>query len=175
MIIIIVNRLKSFRGKKFMEMKQVIAEIRKQHGLSQEEMAEKLFVTRQAVSRWENGETTPNIETLKAISKLFNVPANVLLGLPQEPICQSCGMDLKDIEDFGTTQDDHVHTDYCKFCYQKGSFTHNRTLDEMVEFNLKFLDEYNKEKGLSYTPEQARIELKKHLSTLKRWKEKQII
>jgi len=153
-----------------METKQVITEIRKKHGLSQDEMAQKLFVTRQAVSRWENGETMPNIESLKVISKTFAVSANVLLGLANEPVCQSCGMDLKNIEDFGTTQDDKVHTDYCKYCFQKGSFTHERTIDEMVETNLRFLDEYNKEKGLSFTPEQARVELKQHLATLKRWK-----
>lgn len=153
-----------------METKNVIIDIRKKHGFSQEELAEKLFVTRQAVSRWENGETTPNIETLKTISKIFDISANVLLGLPHEPICQSCGMDLTLVEDFGTNIDDTVHTDFCKYCFQKGAFSNERTLDEMVESNLRFLDEYNTKKGLSFTPEQARIELTKHLSTLKRWK-----
>ena len=47
-------------------------------GLSQDELAEKVFVTRQAVSRWENGETTPNTETLKLLSKLFDVSINTL-------------------------------------------------------------------------------------------------
>lgn len=153
-----------------MEIKNIITEIRKNNCLSQDKMAEMLFVTRQAVSRWENGETTPNIDTLKLISKKFNISANILLGLPEEPVCQSCGMDLRQIEDFGTNSNEGVHTDYCKFCFKKGSFTHQRTLDEMVESNLKFLDEYNKEKGLSFTPEQARKELKAHLSTLKRWR-----
>ena len=153
-----------------METKNVIAEIRKKQGLSQDEMAEKLFVTRQAVSRWENGDTTPNIETLKQISKTFHVSANILLDLPDEVICQSCGMDLKDFEDFGTNGDDSVHKEYCRYCYQKGSFSHDRTVDEMVESNLRFLDEYNHEKGLTFTPEQARTELKQHLLTLKRWK-----
>ena len=48
--------------------------------MSQEELAEKVFVTRQAVSRWETGETVPNIETLKLLSKLFDVSINTLLG-----------------------------------------------------------------------------------------------
>ena len=48
-----------------METKEVIRSLRAKAGLSQEELAEKLFVTRQAVSRWETGETTPNTETLK--------------------------------------------------------------------------------------------------------------
>ena len=46
-----------------METKDIILELRTKKGLSQEELAEKIFVTRQAVSRWENGETIPNTET----------------------------------------------------------------------------------------------------------------
>ena len=48
-----------------METKEILHHLREERGLSQDELAEKLFVTRQAVSRWENGETTPNPETLK--------------------------------------------------------------------------------------------------------------
>ena len=48
---------------KRMETKNVILELRTKSGLSQEELAEKIMVTRQAVSRWENGETVPNTET----------------------------------------------------------------------------------------------------------------
>ena len=46
-----------------METKNIIFELRNQAGMSQDELAEKVYVTRQAVSRWENGETTPNTET----------------------------------------------------------------------------------------------------------------
>lgn len=133
-------------------------------------MATKLFVTRQAVSRWETGETTPSIDTLKLITKEYDISINELLDLPEKPICQSCGMNLNNVEDFGTNPDDSVNTDYCKYCFQKGSFSHERTIDEMIESNLRFLNEYNKETGSSFTPEQARTELKEHLSTLKRWK-----
>ena len=52
-----------------MKTKDIILELRNKAGLSQDELAEKVFVTRQAVSRWENGETTPNTETLKLLSK----------------------------------------------------------------------------------------------------------
>lgn len=48
-----------------METKTILHELRTKHGLSQDALAEKVFVTRQAVSRWENGETVPNTETLK--------------------------------------------------------------------------------------------------------------
>ena len=47
-----------------MDTKDVIYDLRTKNGLSQDELAEKVFVTRQAVSRWETGETTPNVETL---------------------------------------------------------------------------------------------------------------
>jgi transcriptional regulator with XRE-family HTH domain len=153
-----------------MKISEIITEIRKKNSLSQDEMAEKLFVTRQAVSRWENGKTTPDIATLKLISKEYDVSINELLDLPQKPICQSCGMDLRSAEDFGTNEDKGINTDYCKYCFQKGSFSNERTIDEMIESNLRFLDEYNKEAGTTFTPEQARSELKEHLSTLKRWK-----
>lgn len=63
-----------------MDTKQVILELRTQKGMSQDELAEKVFVSRQAVSRWENGETVPNTETLKLLSKVFDVSINTLLG-----------------------------------------------------------------------------------------------
>ena len=79
-----------------METKDVIYELRTGKGLSQEELAEKVFVTRQAVSRWETGETVPNTETLKLLSALFDVSINTLLGTPRQLICQCCGMPLED-------------------------------------------------------------------------------
>lgn len=79
-----------------METRDIILELRKKSDLSQDELAEKLYVTRQAVSRWENGETVPNTETLKLLSKLFDVSINTLLGSPQTLICQCCGMPLDD-------------------------------------------------------------------------------
>ena len=71
----------------YMETKNIFLELRKKHGLSQEKMAEILFVTRQAVSRWENGETVPNVDTLKIISKAFDVPIGSLLGLENHKLC----------------------------------------------------------------------------------------
>ena len=62
-----------------MDTKNIILELRTKTGLSQEELAEKILVTRQAVSRWENGETTPNTETLKLLSKVFDVSAGEII------------------------------------------------------------------------------------------------
>ena len=103
-------------------MKQPIYELRMMKGLSQDELAEKVFVTRQAVSRWENGETTPNPETLKLLSKLFDVSINTLLGSPRRMICHCCGMELDDATTSRET-DGNFNEDYCKWCYHEGEFT----------------------------------------------------
>ena len=79
-----------------METKDILLQLRTEKGLSQEELAGRVFVTRQAVSRWENGETTPGTETLKLLSKEFDVSINTLLGAPRQLICQCCGMPLED-------------------------------------------------------------------------------
>lgn len=67
-----------------MTISRVIKEIRRNVNMTQEEMAQSLFVTRQAVSRWENGETTPNTETLKQISGIFGVSLDRLLATAAE-------------------------------------------------------------------------------------------
>ena len=79
-----------------METKDVLLVLRNRNGFSQEELAKKVYVTRQAVSRWETGETVPNTETLKLLSKLFDVSINTLLGSPRQLVCQCCGMPLDD-------------------------------------------------------------------------------
>ena len=65
-----------------MEVREAIAKARKDAGLTQEQLAGKLYVTRQAVSRWETGESEPGIDMRKAIAKELGVPAVSLLVLP---------------------------------------------------------------------------------------------
>ena len=55
-----------------MEFNEKLQELRKQRGLTREELAEGLYVSRTAVSKWESGRGVPNIESLKAISKFFS-------------------------------------------------------------------------------------------------------
>lgn len=105
-----------------MDTKEVIYALRTRKGLSQDELAQKVFVTRQAVSRWENGETTPNTETLKLLSSLFDVSVDMLLGAPRTPVCRCCGMALDD-STVGKETDGTVNRDYCKWCYHGGEFT----------------------------------------------------
>lgn len=105
-----------------METKDIIFQLRTQMGISQEELAKKVFVTRQAVSRWENGETIPNIDTLKLLSKLFDVSINTLLGSPQQLVCKCCGMPLAD-DNISREKDGNFNEEYCKWCYADGDYT----------------------------------------------------
>ena len=135
---------------KRMTTKEIILELRTKSGMSQDELAEKLFVTRQAVSRWENGETTPNTETLKLLSKLFDVSINTLLGSPQQLVCQCCGMPLAD-GDVSKEVDGVFNEEYCKWCYADGSFTLDfwqqytglGGKEKFEEFKRRIIDEFN--------------------------------
>ena len=133
-----------------METKNIIFELRNQAGMSQDELAEKVYVTRQAVSRWENGETTPNTETLKLLSKLFDVSINTLLGSPRQMVCHCCGMSLDD----STTSkeiDGIFNEEYCKWCYSDGEFTLDFCKryselggeEKFEEFKKQLIDEFN--------------------------------
>ena len=63
-----------------MEFHEKLQELRKKKGLTQEELAEVLYVSRTAISKWESGRGMPNIESLKAISKFFGITVDVLLS-----------------------------------------------------------------------------------------------
>ena len=71
----------------FVKVGSRISEYRRAMGLSQEELAERLYVTRQAVSKWENGTSIPSIETVYELSRLFSVSFEELLGLFEAPPC----------------------------------------------------------------------------------------
>lgn len=70
-----------------MESKDILKKIIIDHHMTQDQMTEQLMVTRQAVSRQENGDTQPNTDTLKLLSKRFSVSINTLLGAPRQLIC----------------------------------------------------------------------------------------
>lgn len=66
-----------------MEFNEKLQQLRKQKGLTQEELAEALFVSRTAVSKWESGRGYPNIDSLKAIAKFFGVTVDELISSEQ--------------------------------------------------------------------------------------------
>ena len=103
-----------------MNTKDVLFALRTKRGLSQDALAERVFVTRQAVSRWENGETVPNTETLKLLSDFYQVSINTLLGSPRKLVCQCCGMPMDDAI-LGRHADGSLNEDYCQWCYADGT------------------------------------------------------
>jgi len=147
-----------------METKNVILELRAKHGMSQEELAEKVFVTRQAVSRWETGETVPNTETLKLLSQLFDVSINTLLGSPRKLICQCCGMPLDDMS-LSRETDGTFNEEYCKWCYTDGKFAYD-SIEQLTDFLAGNMS------NEQFSPEQVRAYLGGLLPTLKHWSSK---
>lgn len=146
-----------------METRNVILELRTKKGLSQDELAEKVMVTRQAVSRWENGETVPNTETLKLLSKEFAVSINTLLGAPRQLICQCCGMPLEDDGMISHNSDGTLNEDYCKWCYADGTYTYS-DMDDLIDVCVKHMV------NEKFTEEQARLYMKGLLPKLDYWK-----
>lgn len=66
------------------EIANRLADLRKQHGLSQEELADKLGVSRQAVSKWECGESSPDTDNLIALADIYGISLDELLGKTKE-------------------------------------------------------------------------------------------
>ena len=145
-----------------METKDIIRDLRVKKGLSHEELAERVFVTRQAVSRWENGETIPNTETLKLLSKEFEVSINTLLGSPQRLICQCCGMPLED-SSTSREKDGFFNEEYCKWCYADGEYMYH-DMDDLIEVCAAHMA------SEQFTAEQARAYMRELLPQLNYWK-----
>ena len=122
-----------------MTIKDVLPKIRKEKGLTQEELAAKVYVTRQAISRWETGETTPSIDMTKLLASVLDVPVVRLLDLPQEASCQCCGTPFS-VPNMpkGTDADGQENPDYCKWCYDDGQFA-SATMDDVIEKSAPYL------------------------------------
>ena len=145
-----------------MNAQNVFYRLRTKSGFSQDDVAEKVFVTRQAVSRWENGETVPNTETLKLLSKLYNVSINTLLGSPRQLICQCCGMPLED-DIIGRDKDGTPNENYCQWCYADGTYTYSN-MDDLIDVCVGHMVNER------FSEEQARAYMKETLPKLDYWK-----
>ncbi len=137
---------------------------RREKSHTQDELAEHVRVTRQAVSRWETGETQPNTDTLRLLSKEFNVSINTLLGSPRQLVCQCCGMPLNDDGILSKEPDGSFNEDYCKWCYTEGEFTY-KSKDALLDFLLAHMP--NPE---NLPEDERRKQYDGYLSQLKHWK-----
>lgn len=145
-----------------METKEILLELRTKHGFSQDTLAEKVFVTRQAVSRWETGETVPNTETLKQLSKLYDVSINTLLGSPIQLKCQCCGMPLED-SNTSKEKDGFFNENYCKWCYADGEYMYH-DMDDLIDVCVKTMA------NEQHSEDEIRSYLKETLPQLDYWK-----
>ena len=148
-----------------METKDILKKIREDNNLTQEEFAERVLVTRQAVSRWETGETQPNTETLKILSREFDVSINTLLGSPRQLFCQCCGMPLTADINVSREPGGFFNEDYCKWCYTGGSFVYE-TKDDLLDF---LMDHMPNPEGLNDSDRRSQYD--GLLSQLKHWYE----
>ena len=147
-----------------MEIRDALKNLRVKNGLTQEQMAERAMVTRQAVSRWENGETQPNTDTLQILSREFDVSINTLLGSPLALYCQCCGMPLTEDGFISREPDGSFNEDYCKWCYADGAFVYP-TKSSLLDFLVAHVPNPDQ------TPDAERRELfDEQLSRLKHWK-----
>lgn len=147
-----------------MEIRDILKNLREKQHLTQEQLAERVMVSRQAVSRWENGETQPNTDTLKLLSKEFGVSINTLLGSPRQLICQCCGMPLSEDNMISREPDGSYNEEYCKWCYTDGAFAYE-SKDALLDFLISHMP----------NPENAPEEVRRsqyglYLSQLKHWK-----
>lgn len=119
-------------------------------------------MTRQAVSRWENGETVPNTETLKLLSKLFDVSINTLLGSPHSLVCQCYGMPLEN-QVMSREADGSLNEEYCQWCYADGQFVYT-SLEQLIDFLVEHMSNEH------WPKDQMRAYLQGMLPTLQYWK-----
>ena len=145
-----------------MNLSEKILYCRKKAGLSQEALAEKLGVSRQAISKWETGETLPNTETLKRLSALFDVSINTLLGSPRRNICQCCGMPLED-EITSREPDGSFNEEYCKWCYSGGEFKYE-SAEQLIDFCVEHMA------TVAWPAAQVRAHMEAVVPQLRHWK-----
>lgn len=124
-----------------MSFRESLIEARERNGMTQQELAEKLYVTRQAISRWENGETEPGIDMRKLIANVLQMPIAQLFDLDISDLCQCCGTPFTVPNmPHGTEADGAENVEYCKWCYENGNFTY-RSEEELIERTAPYLME----------------------------------
>ncbi len=148
-----------------MAFKDTLSHLRKQKGLTQQELASKLYVTRQAVSRWETGEAEPGIDMRKLIALALDAPVIELMDLPDEQLCQCCGTPFSVPNmPHGTDEAGTEDEKYCKYCYDQGKFVYESE-EELIETTAPFLME-----ATGMTRDEAVSFMGALVPTLEHWK-----
>lgn len=147
-----------------MTTSEILKELRIKNGLTQDEMAERFSVTRQDISRWENGEAMPDADTLKQISTACNISVSTLLGSPKRLYCQCCGMPLNDLN-ISREPDRSFNEEYCKLCYYNGTFTY-KNMDDLIRFLTIHMS------SKDFPPEQAKLYFSEAIPKLRHWQKK---
>lgn len=131
-----------------MKFEEKLKMLRKEHNLTQEELAEKLYVSRQAITKWENGDGMPDIDNLKEISKLFNITIDELVKEEKEVVID----DNKYIYRNELTIDHNKHFDIhlgknnemnIMPCEEEKVIVEIKSCEE-YDYKIKFDDLYNK-------------------------------
>ncbi|MBT8183213.1 MAG: zinc ribbon domain-containing protein [Eudoraea sp.] len=80
-------------------------------------------------------------------------------------ICESCGMPIRRLSDFGTRKDGSIHTEYCNFCFKRGEFTDpGISMEEKIKKNIAIA------RKMGISPEEAEIMAFSTIPRLKRWR-----
>ena len=91
--------------------------------------------------------------------------------MENEKYCQSCAMPMGITDEMcGTNADGGKNGDYCKYCFEKGVFTSDCTMDEMIEICVPHMLASANNDALNLTEEKAREMMREFFPTLKRWK-----
>ena len=83
--------------------------------------------------------------------------------------CQSCGMPLASDADCGTEADGSLNREYCTYCYKDGHFSQDCTMEQMIDFCVQFVDQFNQNTGQHLTADEYREQLRQYFPQLKRW------
>ncbi len=141
-----------------------IQTIRLLKSLTQEDVAQKLGVSAETVDSWEKGNSEPDEDMLKLISKSYDVSVNTLLGSPKTLFCQCCGIPLGYDFDISREPDGNFNEEYCKWCYKDGEFTY-KTMDPLLDFMVEHIDNPDNK-----SDEERREFFANRLSQLNYWK-----
>lgn len=139
--------------------------------MTQEQLADQVGVTRQAVSRWETGNSLPDLDMVKRLAQLFGVSTDELLGADSH-ICQSCGSVLADDQDRGTEESGGRSPSFCHHCRSQGDFTTDETMENLAQRNTGQLVAFLRAIHHPVYPDIILKSYLEYLPTLQRWKDR---